>query len=168
MIKNFIAMASTLNVLTLLAIVSSCGGSVRNYKLLLPITTNPLVQDAIKLDGFTKILIQDNQAFFKIVTFSDIVKALGFSSLPQLKKEYHNIFVLALAAQHDGLTADKFEFLQTSKWAISLPVTDLASASNNVTLPISHKVTLIAIQEAMFKVLEKTFNFKTETKRTKR
>ena len=107
-------------------------------------------------------MIQDNQIFFENITLSDIVNALGFPSLPQLKKEYHAIFVLALAAQAHGLTADKFEFLQTSKWAISLSVTDLASASNNITLPISHKVTLIAIQEAMFKVLEKRFNFKTE------
>ena len=162
MVKNFMNMASTLNVLTLLAIVSSCGGSVPNNTLLLPMTINPLVQDAIKLDDFTKILIQNNQTFFENITFSDIVNTLGFPSLPQLKKEYHAIFVLALAAKGDGLTADKFEFLQPSKWAISLSVSDLASASNNVTLPISHEVTLLAIQEAMFKVLEKRFNFKTE------
>ena len=155
-------MTTTLNVFTLLAIVSSCGGSVPSNTLLLPITINPLVQDAIKLDNFTKKFIQDQPTFFENITLSDIVNTLQLPPLPQVRKEYHAIFILALAANVQGLTADKFEFLQTSKWAISLSVMDLAGASNNVTLPISHKVTLIAIQEAMFKVLEKRFNFKTE------
>ena len=162
MVENFMAMTTTLSFLTLLAVVSSCGGSVPNNTLLLPITINPLVQDAIKLNSLTKNIVQDNQTFFEDITFSDIVEKLEYKPLPQLKKKYLAIFVLALAAQAHGLTADKFEFLQTSKWAISLSVTDLASASNNVTIPISDNVTLIAIQEAMFKVLEKRFNFKTE------
>ena len=121
------------------------------------------MQDAIKLDNFTKQFIQDQPTFFESITFSDIVKSLRFRwPFPQLKQKYHSIVILALVAQLNGLTTDKFEFLQTSKWAISLSVSDLASASNNVTLPITHNVTLITIQEAMFKVLEKRFNFKTE------
>ena len=112
---------------------------------------------------FYKILIiQSNATFFEHVTFSDIVKTLHLPPPSQLEKQYHAIFVLGLAAQADGLTADKFEFLQTSKWAITMSEKDLASVSNNITLPINNEVTLIAIQDAMFKVLEKRFNFKTE------
>ena len=110
-----------------------------------------------KIGQFYKNYNSRSSNLFEKITFSDIVKTLEFPSLPQTKKEYQAIVILAFAAQTDGLTAEKFEFLQTSKWAISLSVTDLASASKNFTLPISNKVTLIAIQEAMFKVLEKKF-----------
>ena len=155
-------MTTTLYFLIFSTILSGCGGSVPKNTLLLPITINPLVQEAIQLDNFTKSLIQYHPTFFENVTFSDIVKRLRLPPLAQLKKEYRAFIILGLAAEADNLTSNKFEFLQTSKWAITVPEMDLASVSNNITLPINHKVTLIAIQDAMFKVLEKRFNFQTE------
>ena len=155
-------MTTILYLLIFSAILSGCGGSVPNNTLLLPITINPLVQDAIQLDNFTKSLILLQPTFFEDVTFSDIVKTLNLPPRPQLEKTYRSIFVLGLAAKAHGLTTNKFEFLQTSKWAINVSIKDLTSVSNNFTLPINYNVTLIAIQDAMFKVLEKRFNFKTE------
>ena len=155
-------MTTPLYLLIFFTILLGCGENAQNNTLLLPITINPLVQDAIQLDNFTKSLIQLQPTFFEAVTLNDIVKSLDLPSFPQLKKKYHAIFVLGLAAHAHGLTREKFEFLQTSKWAINVSIKDLASVSNKITLPINNNVTLIAIQDAMFKVLEKRFNFKTE------
>ncbi len=41
-----------------------------------------------------------------------------------------------------------------------MSVEELANVSNNITLPLNDTVPFIIIQEAMFKVLEKKFNFK--------
>jgi hypothetical protein len=41
-----------------------------------------------------------------------------------------------------------------------MSVEELANVSNNIILPLNDTVPFIIIQEAMFKVLEKRFNFK--------
>ena len=97
-----------------------------------------------------------NPIFFERVTFSDIVQNLQYEPLPQLKKVFASLAVLGLAAEANGLTVEKFEFLQTSKWTITMTVEDLASVSNNITLPLrADQETLYAIQDVMFKILEK-------------
>ena len=146
--------------LIFLAIFSSYGGSASNNTLQLPLTINRLLQDAIQRDALTDALMQLNRTFFEHVTFSDIVKKLDYKPLPQLKKTLQGVIVLGLAAIAHDLTVDKF--LQPSKWTIIMSVEELANVSNNITLPLNDQVRLITIQEAMFKILEKRFNFKTE------
>jgi hypothetical protein len=148
--------------LIFLAVLSGYGGSASNTTLQLPITITPLVQDVVQQGDLTKALIQANAFFFENVTFSDIVKVLFDKTLPQLKKEFAGMVILGLAAQAHGLTVEKFEFVQPSKWTITMSVEELANVSNNITLPLSDTVRLITIQEAMYKILEKRFNFKTE------
>ena len=155
-------MATITYLLIFLAIFSSHGGGASNTTLQLPITINPLVQDAIQRGTFTDVLIQTNTTFFEYVTFNDIVKNLKYKPLPQLQKNLPSLLVLGLAAKDNGLTVDKFEFLQTSKWTITMSVEEMANVSNNIILPLNDQVPLIKIQEAMFKILEKRFNFKTE------
>ena len=97
-----------------------------------------------------------NPIFFERATFSDIVQNLQYEPLPQLKKVFASLAVLELAAEANGLTVEKFEFLQTSKWTITMTAEDLASVSNNITLPLrADQETLYAIQDVMFKILEK-------------
>jgi hypothetical protein len=145
-----------------LAIFSIDDGSASDHTLQLPITINPLVQDAMQRGNLTDQLIQSNTTFFENVTFNDIVKNLGLKPLPQLKSNSAQLVVLGLAAQAHGLAAKNFEFLQTSKWTITMSVEELANDSKNITLPLNDKVPFIIIQEAMFKVLEKRFNFTTD------
>ena len=152
-------MTMMIYLLIFLAIFSSYGGSASNNTLQLPITINRLLQDTIQRDPLTDAYIQ-LKTFFEHVTFSDIVKKLDYKPLPQLKKTLEGVIVLGLALIAHGLTVDKF--LQPSKWTIIMSVEELANVSNNITLPLNDKVVLITIQEAMFKVLEKRFNFKTE------
>ncbi len=147
--------------LIFLAIFSIYGGSTSNT-LQLPITINPLIQDAIQRDNFTNGFIKSYPTFYRHVTFNDIVKFLGEKPLVNLKKSWAGLVVLGLAAMAHGLSVDKFEFLQTSKWTITMSVEELANISNNITLPLNDTVRFIVIQEAMFKVLEKRFNFKTD------
>ncbi|CAB4031434.1 Hypothetical predicted protein, partial [Paramuricea clavata] len=80
-----------------------------------------------------------------------------------IRHNYANVeslVVLGLAAIGNGLTVEKF--LQPSKWTIIMSLEELANVSNNFTLPLTDEVFFYTIQEAMFKVLEKRFNFKTE------
>lgn len=129
----------------------------------LPITITPLLQDIIQIDDFTKAIVQAYPNFFKNVTFSDLVKNLNHEPYVELKKRFVGVVALGLAAEENGLTVDNFEFLQVSKWTIALSVQDLADVSNNITLPLrADEETLYAIQDAMFKILEKRFNFRTE------
>ena len=144
------------------AIFSVHGGSASNNTLQLPITINPLVQDAMQRGSLTDQLIQSNTTFFENVTFNDIVKNLGLKPLRQLKNNLEGLVVLGLAAQAHGLAAKNFEFLQTSKWTITVSLEELANVSHNITLPLNDTVPFTIIQEAMFKVLEKRFNFKTD------
>jgi hypothetical protein len=153
-------MTMMIYLLIFLAIFSSYGGSTSNNTLQLPITINRLIQDAIQRDALTDAVMQLNKTFFEHVTFSDIVKKIDYKPLPQLKKSLTGVIVLGLASIAHGLTVEKF--LQPSKWTIIMSVEELANVSNNITLPLNDQVRLIAIQEAMFKVLEKRFNFKTE------
>ncbi|CAB4043580.1 Hypothetical predicted protein, partial [Paramuricea clavata] len=146
--------------LFLLAIFSSYGGNASNNTLHLPLTINRLIQDAIQRDPLMDAYIQLNKTFFDHATFSDIVNSLDQKPLPQLKKSLTGVIIVGLAAIAHGLTVDKF--LQPSKWTIIMSVEELANVSNNITLPLNDKVVLITIQEAMFNVLEKRFNFKTE------
>ena len=146
----------------LLAIFYSNSGSASNTTLQLPITINPLVQDSIQRGDLTNGLIHAHGTFFENVTFNDIVKNLNHKPSHQLKKNLQSLVVLGLAAQANGLTVEQFDFIQTSKWTIIILVEELANVSNNITLPLNDKMPLIIIQEAMFKVLEKKFNFKTE------
>ena len=147
------------NFFILLEIFVSYG---KSDTLRLPITINQLVQDAIERDDFTDSIIKLNAAFFGNITLSDIVKDLNIETLPQLRKSWQGLVILGLAAQNNGLTVDKFEYVQTSKWTIIMTVEQLANVSDNITLPLNNEVALITIQEAMFKILEKKFNFKTE------
>jgi hypothetical protein len=153
-------MTMMIYLLIFLAIFSSYGGSASNNTLQLPITINRLIQDAIQRNALTDAFVQLSKTFFEHVTFSDIVTKLDYKPLPQLRKTLEGVIILGLAAIAHGVTVDKF--LQPSKWTIIMSVEELANASNNITLPLNDKVRLIAIQEAMFKVLEKRFNFKTE------
>ncbi|CAB4031435.1 Hypothetical predicted protein, partial [Paramuricea clavata] len=146
--------------LIFLAIFASYGGSASNNTLELPITINPLLQEAIQRGSFTDVLIQRNITFFEHVTFSDIVTNLKYKPLPQINKHLKSLVVLGLAAIGNGLTVEKF--LQPSKWTIIMSLEELANVSNNFTLPLTDEVFFYTIQEAMFKVLEKRFNFKTE------
>ena len=155
-------MAMTVYALVFLAIFTSYAGNASCNILKLPITINHLVQDAIQRSDFTDSIIELHKDFFDNITFSDMVKELGVRSLPQLEKSFGELVVLGLAARSNGLTVDKFEYLQTSKWTIIMAVEELANVSNNFTLPLNDKIPLIIIQDAMFKVLETKFNFKTE------
>ena len=148
--------------LIFLAIFYSNCESASNTTLQLPITINPLVQDSIQRDDLTGGLIYVHGTFFENVTFNDIVKNLNYKPSHQLKKNLQSLVVLGLAAQANGLTVEQFEFIQASKWTIIISVEELANVSNNITLPLNDKMPLIIIQEAMFRVLEKKFNFKTE------
>lgn len=151
------------HLLIFLAIFSSCRGHASNDTIQLPITINPLVQDAIQRDDDTEALVQAHTTFFERATFSDIIQNLGYEPLPQLKKDFASLVVLGLAAEANGLNVEKFEFLQTSKWTITMTLEDLANISHNITLPLrTDQVTFYEIQDAMFKVLEKRFNIKTE------
>ena len=146
----------TIYLLIFLAIFSGDRGNASNDTLQLPIIINPLVQDAIQRDDVTEALVQVNPIFFERATFSDIVQNLQYEPLPQLKKVFVSLAVLGLAAEANGLTVEKFEFPQTSKWTITMTVEDLASVSNNITLPLrADQETLYAIQDVMFKILEK-------------
>ena len=143
------------------SIMSSYGGNASTLRL--PMTINPLVQDAIQRGDLTNGIIRLHRTFYENLTFSDIVKNLGHKPDAQLNKTLEGLVVLGLAAMSHGLTVKQFEFTQTSKWAITMSVGELANVSNNITLPLlSEKIRLIDVQTAMFKVLEKKFNFKTE------
>ena len=145
------------------AILSSYGGNASNTTLRLPMTINPLVQDAIQRGDLTNGIIQLHRTFYENLTFSDIVKNLGEKPHVKLDLNFKGLVVLGLAAMSNGLTVDQFEFIQTSKWAIIMSVEELANVSNNITLPpLSETIRLTEVQKAMFKVLEKRFNFKTE------
>ncbi len=144
--------------LIFLAIFTSHGKS--DTTLQLPITINPLVQDAIQRDSITNAIIQTEATLFKHVTFNDIVKNLGYPPYRQLENNLKGLVVLGLAAIANGLTVEKLEFLQTSNWTITVSLEELANVSHNITLPLNDTVPFIIIQEAMFKVLEKRFNFK--------
>ena len=148
--------------LIFLAIFFSNRGSASNTTLQLPITINALVQDSIQRGDLADGLIHVHGAFFENVTFNDIVKNLHHKPSHQLKKNFQSLVVLGLAAQANGLTVEQYEFIQTSTWTIIMSAEELANVSKNITLPLNDKMPLIIIQEAMFKVLEKKFNFKTE------
>ena len=148
--------------LIFLAIIVCNGGSINNHTLQLPITISPLVQDALQRGDLTDRLIQLHATFFMNVTFSDIVKYLNVKPVVELSKHFKGMIVVGLAAVSNGLTVDQFEFLHPSNWAIQLSVEELAHVSSNITLPLTDKVPLIIIQEAMFKHLEKRYNFSTE------
>ena len=144
--------------LTLIALASN-GESASNETcyIELPITISPLVQNAIKLGDATDLIVKKHATLFENVTFGDIVK--GLRPLSYLRKNFAEMIQEAIS---HGSTVDKFEPVQTSKWTISLSVEELAEVSSNFTLPITDKVPLIVIQEAMFKVLEKKYNFRLE------
>ena len=148
--------------LIFLAIIVCNGGSINNHALQLPITISPLVQDAVQRGDLTDRLIQLHATFFMNVTFSDIVKYLNIKPVVELSKDFKVMVVIGLAAMSNGLTVDQFEFLHPSNWAIQLSVEELAHVSSNITLPLTDEVPLIIIQEAMFKHLEKRYNFSIE------
>ena len=126
-------------------------------------TINPLIQDAIQRSVLTNGFIKLHRTFYENLTFSDIVKNLDYKPSAQLNKTLDGLAVLGLAAMFNGLTVEQFEFTQTSKWAIIMSVEELANVSNNITLPLlSERIRLSEVQKAMFKILEKRFNFKTE------
>ncbi len=93
-----------------LAIFSSHGVSASNNTLQLPITINPLVQDAIQQGSLTDAVIQSNTTFFEHVTFNDIVKILGMTPLPQIRNNLAGLVVLGLAAQAHGLAVKNLNF----------------------------------------------------------
>ncbi|XP_028398272.1 location of vulva defective 1-like [Dendronephthya gigantea] len=143
------------------ATLAGCAETTSNTTLQLPITITPLLQDGIQRGNITKFVHQIHPTFFQHVTFSDIVKSLGHVSHVQLDKTFEGIMTLALASMGHGLTVDKFEFINGSKWTIVMSAEELASVSN-ITFPLDDKIRLVTIQKAMYKILENRFNFKTE------
>ena len=143
--------------LTLIALASN-GESASNETcyIELPITISPLVQNAIKLGDEADQIVKKHATLFENVTFGDIVKGFKLQRLSYLRRNFAEMIQEAIS---HGSTVDKFEPVQKSKWTISLSVEELAEVSSNFTIPITDEVPLIVIQEAMFKVLEKKFNF---------
>ena len=155
-------MMSFTYVFIFLVTLAGCGETASNTTLQLPITINPVFQDGIQRGNITNLFF-DKRAILKDITFNDVVKSLNFSArVIQLNKTFEAFTLLSLAAEAHGLTVDKLEFINASKWTIVMSAEELASVSNKITLPLHDKMRLLTFQEAMYKILEKRFNFKTE------
>lgn len=133
-----------------------------NNTLELPLTINPLLQDGVEKGSRINPWISSDKEYYSEITFSDFITKLKLKPDVQAKKAIYPLFLLILAAKLDGLSRHDFKFLQRSKWSINMTADDFANVSADIALPVKDNVTLIAVQKAMFKVLEKRFQFTTE------
>lgn len=127
--------------------------------LSLPLTINPLLQDAIERNGSIDDIGKMDPEFYNCISYSDMIKKLKYPSRNHISKTIYGLMILGLAAKLNGLTNDNLECKTPSRWTIQLKVEDLVSASVNLTLPLNAETRLVNIQEAMFNILEKRFNF---------
>ena len=148
--------------LQIFLIIAISFGIASNTILQLPLTINPLLQDWVRKGNFLTILFNNDSNYYSQVSFSDIINKLGLLPRVQGVKSIEALVILAAAAKADGLKPQNFKFVQPSKWSINMSEQDFANVSIQFTIPVNDSTTLFNIQEKMFKVLEKKFEFTTD------